>query len=121
MLAKQLVMPGFQSSVDMNPVDIARQAMEAAREQQATVVLLDTAGRLHVDEPLMQELAASMAAVNPQEILFVADAMTGQDAVNAATAFDQALVIDGVMLTKLDGDARGGAALSIKAATGKPI
>ena len=120
-LAKQLDMPCFPSTVDMNPVDIARQAMEAAREQQATVVLLDTAGRLHVDEPLMQELAAIKAAVNPQEILFVADAMTGQDAVTVAESFNERLGLTGVVLTKMDGDARGGAALSIRAVTGAPV
>ena len=85
------------------------------------MVFLDTAGRLHIDEALMDELKAIKAAVQPTEILLVVDAMTGQDAVNAATAFDEALGIDGVLLTKLDGDARGGAALSIRAATGKPI
>ena len=85
------------------------------------MVFLDTAGRLHIDEALMDELKRIKAAVHPNEILLVVDAMTGQDAVNAATAFDEALGIDGVVLTKLDGDARGGAALSIKAATGKPI
>lgn len=85
------------------------------------MVFLDTAGRLHVDETLMNELRNIKAAVNPDEILLVVDAMIGQDAVTAASAFDEALDITGVMLTKLDGDARGGAALSIKAATGKPI
>jgi signal recognition particle subunit SRP54 len=85
------------------------------------IVFLDTAGRLHVDEELMDELRRMKAAVHPNEILLVVDAMTGQDAVNAASAFDEALGIDGVVLTKLDGDARGGAALSIRAATGKPI
>ena len=120
-LARQLDMPCFPSTVDMNPVDIARQAMEAAREQQATVVLLDTADRLHVDEPLMQELAAIKAAVNPQEILFVADAMTGQDAVTVAESFNERLGLTGVVLTKMDGDARGGAALSIRAVTGAPV
>lgn len=120
-LARQLDMPCFPSTVDMNPVDIARQAMDAAREQQATVVLLDTAGRLHVDEPLMQELAAIKAAVNPQEILFVADAMTGQDAVTVAESFNERLGLTGVVLTKMDGDARGGAALSIRAVTGAPV
>ena len=120
-LAKQLDIPCFESTVDMNPVDIAREAVEDAKAKQCTVVIIDTAGRLHVDEPLMQELVAIKGAVHPQEILFVADAMTGQDAVNAAKAFDDALGIDGVLLTKLDGDARGGAALSIRAVTGKPI
>ena len=85
------------------------------------MVFLETAGRLHVDETLMNELKAIKAAVEPAEIMLVIDAMTGQDAVNAATAIDEALGIDGIMLTKLDGDARGGAALSVKATTGKPI
>ena len=120
-LAKQLDMPCFPSTVDMNPVDIARQAMEAAREQQATVVLLDTAGRLHVDEALMNELKNIKATVKPDEIMLVVDAMTGQDAVNAAQSFNEWLDIDSVMLSKLDGDARGGAALSVRAITGKPI
>ena len=120
-LARQLDMPCYPSTTDMNPVDIARQAVAAAREQQATVVLLDTAGRLHVDEPLMQELAAIKAAVEPQEILFVADAMTGQDAVTVAQSFNDRLGVTGVVLTKMDGDARGGAALSIRAVTGAPV
>ena len=96
-------------------------AIKYAADHGNDIVFLDTAGRLHIDEALMDELKAVKAAVKPNEILLVVDAMTGQDAVNAATAFDQALGIDGVMLTKLDGDARGGAALSIRAATGKPI
>ena len=104
-----------------DPVDIAEAAIRHARDHGNDMVFLDTAGRLHVDEALMDELKSIKAAVQPNEILLVVDAMTGQDAVNAATAFDQALGIDGVMLTKLDGDARGGAALSIRAATGKPI
>ena len=120
-LARQLDMPCYPSTVDMNPVDIAKAALEEARREQATVLLLDTAGRLHVDEPLMQELEAIKAAVQPQEILFVADAMTGQDAVNVAKSFDDLLDITGVILTKLDGDTRGGAALSVLAVTGKPI
>ncbi len=120
-LAKQLDMPCYASSIDMNPVDIAKNALEEAREASATVLLLDTAGRLHVDETLMQELVAIKAAVNPQEILFVADAMTGQDAVTVAEAFNEKLGITGVVLTKMDGDARGGAALSIKSVTGAPV
>ena len=100
---------------------IAQEAIKYARDHGHDMVFLDTAGRLHVDEALMNELKNIKAKVHPNEILLVVDAMTGQDAVNAATAFDQALGIDGVMLTKLDGDARGGAALSIRAATGKPI
>lgn len=120
-LARQLDVPCFASATDMNPVDIARGAVEDARARQATVVLLDTAGRLHVDEALMRELEAVKAAVNPQEILFVADAMTGQDAVTVAEAFNERLGLTGVVLTKMDGDARGGAALSVKAATGAPV
>ena len=120
-LAKQLDLPCYPSTTDMNPVDIARRAVAEAKEQQATVVLLDTAGRLHVDETLMQELADIKAAVNPQEILFVADAMTGQDAVTVAEAFNEKLGITGVVLTKMDGDARGGAALSIKSVTGASV
>ena len=104
-----------------DPVKIAENALRHARDHGNDLVLLDTAGRLHVDEALMDELRRMKAAVKPQDILLVVDAMTGQDAVNAASAFDEALGIDGVMLTKLDGDARGGAALSIRAATGKPI
>lgn len=120
-LAKQLDLPCYASTTDMNPVDIARAAVQEAKDQQATVVLLDTAGRLHVDETLMQELADIKAAVNPQEILFVADAMTGQDAVTVAEAFNEKLGITGVVLTKMDGDARGGAALSIKSVTGASV
>jgi signal recognition particle subunit SRP54 len=122
-LAKQLEMPCFPSTADMKPVDIARAAMAEGHKPdvQASVLLLDTAGRLHVDEPLMEELSAIKAAVNPQEILFVADAMTGQDAVTVAQAFNERLGITGVVLTKMDGDARGGAALSIRAVTGAPV
>ena len=120
-LAKELAMPFFPSTVDMNPVEIAKQAVERAKQENATVVILDTAGRLHVDEVLMQELADIKAAVNPQEILFVADAMTGQDAVNVAETFNARLGITGVVLTKMDGDARGGAALSIKSVTGASV
>ena len=120
-LAGQLDMPVYPSSTGMNPVDIARNAVDAARAAQSTVVLVDTAGRLHVDEPLMDELRAIKAAVRPSEILFVADAMTGQDAVTAAKAFNEALQISGVVLTKMDGDARGGAALSIRSVSGAPV
>ena len=98
----------------MKPVDIVRAAFEDAKEKQCTVVILDTAGRLHIDAPLMQELVDIKSAVQPQEILFVADAMTGQDAVTVAEAFNKDLALTGVVLTKMDGDARGGAALSIK-------
>ena len=116
----QLDIPVFQMG-QTNPVDIAKAAVEHARKFGNDLVFLDTAGRLHIDEQLMDELKNIKAAVEPAEILLVVDAMTGQDAVNAANAFDAALGITGVMLTKLDGDARGGAALSITAATGKPI
>ena len=119
-VGKQLDIPVFQMG-QTNPVDIARAAVEHALKHGNDMVFLDTAGRLHVDEALMDELRNIKAAVAPTEILLVVDAMIGQDAVNAAKAFDDALDIDGVLLTKLDGDARGGAALSIKAVTGKPI
>lgn len=120
-LARQLDIPCFASSPDMKPVDIVRAAIADAREQQCTVVILDTAGRLHVDEALMDELSAIKSEAQPQEILFVADAMTGQDAVTVAEAFNERLGITGVILTKMDGDARGGAALSIKSVTGAPV
>ena len=116
----QLKIPVFQMG-QTNPVDIAKAAVEHAKRHGNDVVFLDTAGRLHIDEALMDELKNIRDAVEPSEILLVVDAMTGQDAVNAATAFDEALGVTGVMLSKLDGDARGGAALSIRAATGKPI
>ncbi len=116
----QVGIPVFQMG-QIDPVDIAKAAIEHARRHGNDLVFLDTAGRLHVDEALMEELKNIKAAVEPAEILLTVDAMTGQDAVNAASAFDQALGITGVMLTKLDGDARGGAALSVRAVTGKPI
>ena len=119
-VGRQLDIPVFQMG-QSNPVDIAKAAVEHARKHGNDMVFLDTAGRLHVDEELMDELRGIKTAVEPTEILLVVDAMIGQDAVNAAKAFDDALDIDGVLLTKLDGDARGGAALSIKAVTGKPI
>ena len=119
-VGKQLDIPVFQMG-QTDPVDIAKAAVEHAKKHGNDLVFLDTAGRLHIDEALMQELQNIRDAVEPAEILLVVDAMTGQDAVNAATAFDEALGVTGVMLTKLDGDARGGAALSIRAATGKPI
>ena len=117
---KQLDIPVFQMGTT-NPVDIAKAAVEHAKKHGNDLVFLDTAGRLHIDEELMQELQNIRDEVEPSEILLVVDAMTGQDAVNAANAFNDALGVTGVMLTKLDGDARGGAALSIKASTGKPI
>ena len=116
----QLGLPVFQMG-RANPGDIAKAAVEHAKKHGSDMVFLDTAGRLHIDEALMDELKAIKAAVDPAEIMLVLDAMTGQDAVNAAKAFDDALGVTGVMLTKLDGDARGGAALSVKAVTGKPI
>ena len=119
-VGKQLNIPVFEMG-QIDPVQIAQEAVKYAGDHGNDMVFLDTAGRLHIDEALMDELKRIKAAVKPTEILLVVDAMTGQDAVNAATAFDEALGIDGVVLTKLDGDARGGAALSIRAATGKPI
>ena len=119
-VGSQLDIPVFQMG-QTDPVEIARAAIEHAKKHGNDLVFLDTAGRLHVDEELMDELRQVKAAVNPAEILLVVDAMIGQDAVTAAKAFDDALDITGVMLTKLDGDARGGAALSIRAVTGKPI
>ena len=102
-------------------MEIARHAIEHAKRHGNDLVFLDTAGRLHIDEALMEELKNIKAATDPAEILLVVDAMTGQDAVNAAASFDEQLGVTGVMLTKLDGDARGGAALSVRAVTGKPI
>ncbi|MDR2530111.1 MAG: signal recognition particle protein [Oscillospiraceae bacterium] len=116
----QLGVPVFSLGQE-DPVKIAREALRHAEAHGNDIVLLDTAGRLHVDESLMDELKRVKAEVNPDEVLFVVDAMTGQDAVVAASAFDAALGIDGIFLTKLDGDARGGAALSVRAVTGKPI
>ena len=119
-VGSQLDIPVFQMG-QTDPVEIANSAIEYARKHGNDLIFLDTAGRLHIDEELMQELQNIRDAVNPAEILLVVDAMTGQDAVNAANAFDEALGVTGIMLTKLDGDARGGAALSITASTGKPI
>ena len=116
----QLGIPVFEMGQN-DPVDIAKAAVQHAVRHGNDMVFLDTAGRLHIDEALMDELKAIKAAVKPNEILLVVDAMTGQDAVNAAQAFNDALDIDGVLLSKLDGDARGGAALSVKAGTGKPV
>ena len=120
-LGRQLDVPVYPSSVDMDPVQICQKARAVAQQAGCDTVLLDTAGRLHVDAALMAELGRIRTAVQPADILLVADAMTGQDAVNIAKAFDEALDIGGVVLTKMDGDARGGAALSIRAITGKPI
>ena len=124
---KQLQVVGGQVGVEVfergqgNPVEIAREAVEYARYYGRDPVIIDTAGRLHIDENLMQELRDVRAAVKPKEILLVVDAMTGQDAVNVAKTFNEELGIDGVILTKLDGDTRGGAAISVRAVTGKPI
>jgi signal recognition particle subunit SRP54 len=120
-LGGQLSVPVFASQVDMDPVDICLEARVAAQMAGCDTLLLDTAGRLHIDESLMTELVRIKDAVKPSDTLLVADAMTGQDAVNIAQSFNEALDIGGIVLTKTDGDARGGAALSIKAVTGKPI
>ncbi len=120
-LAESLHLPCHPSTNDQNPVEIAASAVEAARSSNRDLVLIDTAGRLHIDSQLMDELHQMRQRVNPQEILFVADAMTGQDAVNMAKSFNDELDLTGVLLTKMDGDARGGAALSIRAVTQKPI
>ena len=119
-VGKQLNIPVFEMG-QIDPVTIAQEAVKYAGDHGNDIVFLDTAGRLHIDEALMDELRRVKAAVKPTEILLVVDAMTGQDAVNAATAFDEALGIDGVVLTKLDGDTRGGAALSIRTVVTKPI
>jgi signal recognition particle subunit SRP54 len=120
-LAGQLGLPVHPSTADAKPVDLARAGVTAARTAGHDTVIIDTAGRLHIDEALMAELVAVKAAVTPKYVFLVADAMTGQDAVNVAQGFHDQLQIDGVILTKLDGDARGGAALSIRAVTGAPI
>jgi signal recognition particle subunit SRP54 len=111
----------FPSSIDQDPVDIANNAITHARKQHIDVVIVDTAGRLHIDDEMMNEIRRLHAAVNPVETLFVVDSMTGQDAANTARTFNEVLPLTGVILTKTDGDARGGAALSIRALTGKPI
>ncbi len=120
-LGSQLSVEVFDSRADQNPVDICRDALRYASLSGFDTVLFDTAGRLQIDEVLMQELVQIKDVVDPVEILLVADAMTGQEAVNVATGFDASLGLTGVILTKLDGDAKGGAALSIKAVTGKPV
>ena len=120
-LGAQIDVPVFPSTASQNPVDIARQALASARQQGQDTIIIDTAGRLHVDEVLMAELQAISQAVQLTEVLFVADAMTGQDAVTVANTFNTQLPITGVVLTKMEGDARGGAALSVKKVTGKPI
>lgn len=120
-LATEVGVKFIPSSSDQKPVDIAKSAVETARLEYADVLLIDTAGRLHVDEDMMGEIKALHAAVDPIETLFTVDSMTGQDAANTAKAFNDALPLTGVILTKADGDARGGAALSIRHITGKPI
>ena len=120
-LGRTLGIEVYRATGPSSPVAVCREALSLAKSRMLDPVILDTAGRLHVDEPLMEELRAIKAELRPTEILMVADAMTGQDAVNSATAFHQALELNGYILTKLDGDTRGGAALSIRAVTGAPI
>jgi signal recognition particle subunit SRP54 len=119
-VGKTYDIPVFEKG-QINPVDIAKEAVEYASKNGNDIVIIDTAGRLHINEELMDELANIKTEVRPQEILLVIDAMTGQDAVNVAQSFDEKLGLDGVIITKLDGDTRGGAALSVRAVTGKPI
>ena len=120
-LGKQLDIPVYADKESKNPVSIAKAALEQAQSRLLDIVIVDTAGRLHINEELMEELVQIKKQVKPHEILLVADAMTGQDAVQVAQSFHEKLGLDGIILTKLDGDARGGAALSIKAVTGAPI
>jgi len=120
-LAKQINAGVFDSNGLKDPVEICIQAVEQARKNGYEVIIIDTAGRLHIDEVLMQELRKIKEKVNPAEIIYVADAMTGQDAVNVGAKFNELIGIDGVIITKMDGDARGGSALSLKAVVGKPI
>lgn len=120
-VGKQIDIPVFSMGDKVSPVDISKAAIKQARENGNNVVIIDTAGRLHIDEDLMQELKDVKEAVNPNEILLVVDSMTGQDAVNVAESFNNELDVSGVILTKLDGDTRGGAALSIRSITEKPI
>ena len=120
-VGERVGVPVFSMGDKNNPVDIAKASLEHGKKHGNDVIIIDTAGRLHIDEDLMNEIVNIHDAVNPQEVLLVLDAMTGQDAVNVADAFNQRLGITGVILTKLDGDARGGAALSLRAVTNKPI
>ncbi|RMG75232.1 MAG: signal recognition particle protein [Nitrospirae bacterium] len=120
-LGKQIEVPVYARKDEKNPVKVTQEALVEARKGAGDIVIIDTAGRLHIDEELMSELRAVKEAASPDEVLFVADAMTGQDAVNIAKSFNEEIGIDGVILTKMDGDARGGAALSIRQVTGKPI
>ncbi|NGP44152.1 signal recognition particle protein [Bacillaceae bacterium SIJ1] len=120
-LGRELQLPVYSKGTDANPVDIAREAVEEAKETHQDIVFIDTAGRLHIDETLMEELQQIKEVTQPDEILLVVDAMTGQDAVNVAESFNDRLGLTGVVLTKLDGDSRGGAALSIRSVTETPI
>ena len=120
-LGQNLAIPVYHEPGATNPVAVCRNAVQKARSDDVDVLILDTAGRLHVDDELMEQLAKIDRRVEPDQVYFVVDAMTGQDAVNSAKAFNEALELDGVILTKLDGDARGGAAISVKAVTGVPI
>ena len=120
-LGEQTGVPVYKIPESMDPVHIAKEAIQSAKTYNQDILIIDTAGRLTIDEKLMQELRDIKGAVRPHEILLVLDSMTGQDAVTTAKAFDESLGIDGTILTKMDGDARGGAALSIKSVTGKPI
>jgi len=120
-LGEQIQIPVYTEENEKNPVKIAQNAIKEAKQKGINTVIIDTAGRLSIDEEMMQEIASIKKAVDPEEILFVVDAMTGQDAVNTAKEFNDRLDFDGVVLTKLDGDARGGAALSIKSVVNKPI
>ncbi len=120
-LGEQIQVPVYTESIDSNPVTVCQNAVRSASDANVDTIILDTAGRLHVDETLMEELRQIDRKVQPRQIYMVCDAMTGQDAVNSAQAFNDALELDGVILSKLDGDARGGAALSVKAVTGVPI
>ncbi|HYX19669.1 MAG TPA: signal recognition particle protein [Thermoanaerobaculia bacterium] len=120
-LGRQIGVPVFEPGKRTDPVEVAREGLREARQTGRDTLIVDTAGRLHIDEELMAQVRAITAAVEPQEVLFVADAMTGQDAVKSAAGFAAALPLTGIVLTKTDGDARGGAALSVVATTGKPI
>src|SRR5581483_4813718 len=117
----QLGVPVYSEQAATDAVAVCQNGVKKARDQQVEVVILDTAGRLHIDQELMQELERIDRRIGPDQVYLVVDAMTGQDAVNSAKSFNEALELDGVIMTKLDGDARGGAALSVKAVTGVPI
>src|SRR5260370_26844575 len=120
-LGKQISVPVYSEPAGNDPVEICVRALTYAREQAATVVIMDTAGRLNIDERMMNEVINIRQRVNPREVLLVADAMTGQEAVRVADHFHRAVSLTGMILTKMDGDARGGAALSIRSVTGVPI